>query len=119
MRLQPPDRGASCVSAVADGQWCQYQSGFGRMRARYGGETGPIPEQMVVSAESTFRELLSTAPSTPVLLHGDLHHGNILSTQHGWLAIDPKGIIGENSAEKFQKESYTTVVGFPFCEARR
>ncbi len=96
MRLQPPDRGELCVTAVADSQWCQYQSGFGRLRARYGGETSPIPEQMVVSAESTFRELLSTAPPTPVLLHG-------------WLAIDPKGIIGENSAEKLQKESYTTM----------
>ncbi len=71
------------------------------MHARYGGESGSIPEQMVVSAESTFQALLSSAPPTPVLLHGDLHHHNILSTQHGWLAIDPKGIIGEKSADVF------------------
>lgn len=33
-----------------------------------------------------------------VALHGDLHHGNILhSTHRGWLAIDPKGIIGERT----------------------
>jgi streptomycin 6-kinase len=30
----------------------------------------------------------------PVLLHGDLHHFNILSSDRGWLAIDPKGVIG-------------------------
>jgi len=31
----------------------------------------------------------------PVLLHGDLHHFNILSAQRQpWLAIDPKGVIG-------------------------
>jgi streptomycin 6-kinase len=31
----------------------------------------------------------------PVLLHGDLHHGNVLDFgPHGWLAIDPKGVIG-------------------------
>ena len=29
-------------------------------------------------------------------LHGDLHHGNILSSDgRGWLAIDPKGLLGE------------------------
>ena len=31
-----------------------------------------------------------------VLLHGDLHYANILfSDTQGWLAIDPKGVIGE------------------------
>ena len=35
-----------------------------------------------------------------VLLHGDLHYGNILfSEQRGWLAIDPKGVIGEREYE--------------------
>lgn len=35
-----------------------------------------------------------------VLLHGDLHHGNILSSEHRqWRAIDPKGIIGEREYE--------------------
>ena len=30
-----------------------------------------------------------------MLLHGDLHHQNILlSEQRGWIAIDPKGVIG-------------------------
>lgn len=28
-------------------------------------------------------------------LHGDIHHANILSSPRGWLAIDPKGLIGE------------------------
>jgi len=36
----------------------------------------------------------------PVLLHGDLHHYNILSSQREpWLAIDPKGVIGEREYE--------------------
>jgi streptomycin 6-kinase len=31
----------------------------------------------------------------PVLLHGDLHHENVLDGgERGWLAIDPKGIVG-------------------------
>lgn len=30
------------------------------------------------------------------VLHGDLHHGNVLDTGHrGWVAIDPKRLIGE------------------------
>jgi streptomycin 6-kinase len=40
-------------------------------------------------------ELLLADVSRPVLLHGDLHHENVLDGgPRGWLAIDPKGIIG-------------------------
>ncbi|HVS92923.1 MAG TPA: aminoglycoside phosphotransferase family protein [Mucilaginibacter sp.] len=40
-------------------------------------------------------ELLA-APQDIVALHGDIHHGNILDFgEKGWLAIDPKGMIGE------------------------
>ena len=32
----------------------------------------------------------------PVVLHGDLHHFNILAAERQpWLAIDPKGVVGE------------------------
>jgi streptomycin 6-kinase len=34
-------------------------------------------------------------PSAELPLHGDLHHDNILSSDRGWLAIDPKGLIGD------------------------
>ena len=35
-----------------------------------------------------------------VLLHGDLHHFNIISAERQpWLAIDPKGVIGEREYE--------------------
>lgn len=41
------------------------------------------------------RELLDS-PQEVVTLHGDLHHGNVLDFgEHGWLAIDPKRLIGE------------------------
>ncbi|WP_308796946.1 aminoglycoside phosphotransferase family protein [Agromyces silvae] len=40
-------------------------------------------------------ELLDDARE-PVALHGDLHHGNVLDFgDRGWLAIDPKGLVGE------------------------
>ncbi|MBB1200736.1 APH(6) family putative aminoglycoside O-phosphotransferase [Enterobacteriaceae bacterium 89] len=39
---------------------------------------------------------LLASPRDVTVLHGDLHHGNVLDFgDSGWLAIDPKGIIGE------------------------
>jgi streptomycin 6-kinase len=36
------------------------------------------------------------APWETVVLHGDIHHGNVLDFgKRGWLAIDPKGLRGE------------------------
>ena len=34
-------------------------------------------------------------PTAQIPLHGDLHHDNILSSDRGWLAIDPKGVLGD------------------------
>lgn len=46
-------------------------------------------------AALTARELLA-APQDIVVLHGDLHHGNVLDAgPRGWLAIDPKRLVGE------------------------
>lgn len=43
----------------------------------------------------TARELLDT-PRDVTVLHGDIHHGNVLDFgPNGWLAIDPKGLYGE------------------------
>jgi streptomycin 6-kinase len=43
----------------------------------------------------TARNLLA-APSEVTVLHGDIHHGNVLYFDgRGWLAIDPKALIGE------------------------
>lgn len=40
--------------------------------------------------------LLLAHPQQVCLLHGDIHHGNILDFgARGWLAIDPKGLRGE------------------------
>jgi streptomycin 6-kinase len=39
---------------------------------------------------------LLAAPQPPRVLHGDLHHGNVLDFgPRGWLAIDPKGLFGD------------------------
>lgn len=68
---------------------------FTRLRERFAGGSGPLPANIVARVESTFAELQSSAPQR-MIIHGDLHHENILfSSDRGWLAIDPKGIEGD------------------------
>ena len=31
------------------------------------------------------------------MLHGDIHHRNIRQSARGWLAFDPKGLVGERT----------------------
>ena len=70
-------------------------SGLSRLRRRFDGGTGPLPSRLVDGAERVFQTLLATSPQ-PRLIHGDLHYGNILAAERrAWLAIDPKGVIGE------------------------
>ena len=39
---------------------------------------------------------LLAEPQNITALHGDIHHGNILDAgPRGWLAVDPKGLVGE------------------------
>ena len=48
-------------------------------------------ERAAASAKELFSE-----PREIAILHGDLHHGNVLDAgAGGWLAIDPKGLSGE------------------------
>ena len=86
-RPAPPDHGFPTVS--------DWSEGFRRLRRRYGGGTGPMPGALVAEAEALVAELLASG-GEPLLLHGDLHQENILSAGRGpWLAIDPKGVVGE------------------------
>jgi streptomycin 6-kinase len=60
---------------------------------------GRLTQAVIDRAAETFRALC-TSQRDPVLLHGDLHHENILRDDaRGWLAIDPKGIVGELAYE--------------------
>jgi streptomycin 6-kinase len=43
---------------------------------------------------------LCDSTADPVVLHGDLHHDNVLRSGYdNWLAIDPKGVVGEPAYE--------------------
>ncbi len=78
-----------------------WSEGFAEMRKRFDGGTSALPVNLVEKAERIYAEYLQY-PTGQVLLHGDLHHDNILQNQNGeWLAIDPKGIVGESEYEVF------------------
>jgi streptomycin 6-kinase len=58
-----------------------------------------IPQTLLSNAKHIAEELL-TSTTEPVLLHGDLHHHNILRANRcDWLAIDPKGVAGDKAFE--------------------
>jgi streptomycin 6-kinase len=73
--------------------------GFERTRRRYGGTSGTLPAALFDRAEAIYADLVQSMVDR-VLLHGDLHHDNILTaTRQAWLAIDPKGVVGEPAYE--------------------
>lgn len=75
-----------------------WERGFARHLSLYGAAS-PIPSALFERGRALYRELAATS-APPVLLHGDLHHDNILSaTREPWLAIDPKGVAGEPAYE--------------------
>jgi len=48
-------------------------------------------------ANAMAQKLLAT-PRDVTVLHGDIHHGNVLDAgERGWIAIDPKGLWGERT----------------------
>jgi len=73
--------------------------GFQRLRREFGGGTGNFPRALVDRAEGLYAELIASS-AEPALLHGDLHHENILRAERQpWLAVDPKGLVGEPAYE--------------------
>ena len=88
--MSPDDRDTQSPT-VAD--WGQAFS-----RHALGGNRS-LPQHLVDRASEMFDRLAQTQ-ARPRLLHGDLQHYNVLFDRfRGWLAIDPKGVIGEREYE--------------------
>lgn len=68
-------------------------NGLKRLRKVFNNGTGPLNERLVERVESSVKDFF-VENHMPVLMHGDFHHYNILSSERGWLVIDPKGVIG-------------------------
>lgn len=90
---------ADVIAAMAPNAappWCPTVGDWGRAFARYieSGDT-QIPRHLVDRASDVYAELCATQGRTR-LLHGDLQHYNVLRDyERGWVAIDPKGVVGE------------------------
>jgi streptomycin 6-kinase len=86
-QMSEPREGSNAFPTVQD-----WGSGFERYTAS--GDC-QIPKSLVERAQHLYWELCASQPSVR-LLHGDLQHYNVLfDSVRGWLAIDPKGIVGE------------------------
>jgi streptomycin 6-kinase len=58
-----------------------------------------IPADLISHSQALCRDMLDV-PTSASLLHGDMHHQNILRRgDHDWVTIDPKGLIGERAYE--------------------
>ena len=69
-----------------------------------------IPKALFDAAHDTYRALCASQ-SAVRLLHGDLHHRNVLSdSRKGWLAIDPKGV---------EADGYGTIARDGYVNSRR
>ena len=67
--------------------------GLKRLRKMFNGGTGPLTRKLVERTEQSAKDFFAENHQ-PVLMHGDFHHFTILSSERGWLIIDPKGVIG-------------------------
>ena len=88
------------MSPDAAPSWCPTVSDWARAFTWYvdSGDT-QIPAPLVRRASEIYSELCETQRGAR-LLHGDLQHYNVLRDQRrGWLAIDPKGVVGEVECE--------------------
>jgi streptomycin 6-kinase len=88
--LWRPADSASGITPIES--WC---AAYARNRDVLSRGVSGFPRELFQHADA-LRAQLVVSTDDPVVLHGDLHHFNILrSHRAGWLAIDPKGLLGD------------------------
>jgi streptomycin 6-kinase len=83
--------GPAEITRVADevGRWAA------TFRDRNDALGAPVPRELADEAVASMEELIAS-PREELLLHGDLHLGNVLSAEREpWLAIGPKPLVGD------------------------
>ncbi len=91
---QPPPADANGLLTVH-----RWGRGLLELQNEYDAWSRLFPRRLMEMAVDLHAGLEASADS-PVVLHGDLHHQNIIqSEERGWLAIDPKGVVGERAYE--------------------
>lgn len=75
---------------------------FRQLCDMYNDGIGPFSKKMLSETAALFKHMNSSIKQK-YILHGDLHHYNILSSgEKAWLAIDPHGIVGEREYDVIQ-----------------
>lgn len=86
-RPAPPDHGLRPLES--------WLFAYERNRQALSAGAGGFPAALFLRADALRRDLLASTDAQTVL-HGDLHHFNVLRAQRAaWLAIDPKGLLGD------------------------
>ena len=87
IRAMSPRTPADTVPSASD---------WGKRFERYAVSGDPqVPKDLQSAAHRVYSELCASQTRVR-LLHGDLHHYNVLfDAERGWLAVDPKGVVGE------------------------
>jgi streptomycin 6-kinase len=74
---------------------------FGALRAKGAADRAAGIDSIYVRGAEVAGRLLAEAPAVGAqevrVLHGDIHHYNIRQSARGWLAFDPKGLVGERT----------------------
>jgi streptomycin 6-kinase len=79
--------------------WCQ---AYDRNRSALTRGVDGFPAALFQRADKLRRDLLAST-TTKSVLHGDMHHFNVLRAQRAdWLAIDPKGLFGDRAFDVCQ-----------------
>jgi streptomycin 6-kinase len=87
-RPPPPDHSFRSLAGEAT-RWAE------ELPRDWRGLDRPFEQELVDEAVAACREL-GFEQGEPVVLHQDFHGGNLLqSAKRGWLAIDPKPLVGE------------------------
>ena len=88
--VESPESGSESLKAFKTVQ--DWGKGFDRYVATGDNQ---IPVELVEAGHHVFSQLCASQRG-PRLLHGDLQHYNVLfDSSRGWVAIDPKGVVGE------------------------
>lgn len=88
-RLQRPG------SAAKPRELQDLRTRYASLFARASRHVGAGDDEAAYAASARLAQSLLDAPHAAMPLHGDLHHDNVMHGSRGWLAIDPKGVLGD------------------------
>ncbi|MCT1353755.1 aminoglycoside phosphotransferase family protein [Gordonia sp. p3-SID1431] len=87
-RLHVPAPGRLALLTTHLERWLDNLAGIPR--------DAPVPRRFVEQALSVGRDFLADTATVGVIVHGDLHHENVLADADGrWVAIDPSPMSGD------------------------